>query len=211
MEDKESMTKTRVFQFAALALVLAFGAFGQLALAADGPHHAAFLRPGPGVSSSANPDATPTALSGMTAMSAINAAWPDFCGTGSATCASDPTGTILIGAPTELWSAATCTGTTTYCGEIYNVVVSNTATGDWQLELEVKQGTSVIYDSGLINEKETFPAGDIGLSYFEVAFGVGNCVTGVTCVAPKAGPATITYTNKLGKTTVTGTATITLQ
>jgi hypothetical protein len=118
---------------------------------------------------------------------------------------------MLIGAPEELWSAATCTSTTTACGQIYNFVVSNTAKGAWSAQIEVKQGASVIYDSGLQSLGGTFAAGDIGYSGADVAFGVGDCPKGVTCVAPKAGPATITYTNKIGTVTVTGTQAITLQ
>jgi hypothetical protein len=206
------MKKTLLF--ATLALVLAFGAFNQPALAGEPQHGAKIIGPAGLAQSSAVPNATPTALSGMTAMTAINAAWPAFCDEPGTTCdASDPAGSMLVGEPTEVWSLATCTAvaSTSPCGEVYNAVISNTATGDWKLELEVKQGSSVIYDSGLINEKETFPAGDIGLSYFEVAFGPGNCPSTVTCVAPVAGTATIEYINELGTTKVTGTATITLQ
>ncbi|MGC9950538.1 MAG: hypothetical protein ABSF64_29580 [Bryobacteraceae bacterium] len=206
------MTKNRMFLFAALALILAFGASSQLALAADGPKiHAVILGHAPGVSHGAAPDATPTASSGITAMGPINAAWPAFCGATGTGCASDPSGTILIGAPEELFSAATCTSSTVACGQIYNFVESNTATGNWEAQIEVKQGASVIYDSGLVNFNETFPAGDIGYTSASVGFGPGDCPAGVTCVAPKAGAATITYTNKIGKVTITGTQTITLQ
>lgn len=212
------MTKTRMFLFAALALILTFGAFSRSALAQDGPQvHAAILGPAPGLpldtSADATPAATPGAASGITAMGPINSAWPDFCGSGSATCASDPAGTVLIGEPTETWSRASCTGSssTSPCGQIYNFIVSNTATGAWSVKLEVKQGTKVILDTGMLSTGETFPAGDIGYSYFSVAFGTGNCAKGVTCVAPVAGPATITYTNKIGAETIIGKQTITLQ
>jgi len=205
------MTKTRVFLFAALALVLASGALRQLATAANGPRIRAILRHGSGVPFGVTPEATPTAASGITAMGPINTAWPATCGTGGTGCASDPSGTMLIGAPEELWSAATCTSTTIACGQIYNFVVSNTAKGAWSVGVEVKQGTKVIYDTGLQSTGSTFAAGDIGYSSADVAFGPGDCVTGVTCVAPVAGAATITFTNKIGKVTVTGTQAITLQ
>jgi len=209
------MTKTRMFIFTAFAFILALGAVSQSALAADGPQFHAVLRPGPALSHGAAPDAAPAAASGITAMSGINAAWPAFCGSGGNGCASDPSGTILIGAPVELWSLATCTGAASSapCGQVYNFIVSNTATGAWSIQLEVKQGTSVIYDTGLLKTDETFPAGDIGYSGFNVAFGPssGNCPAAVTCVAPTAGPATITYTNKIGKISYKGTQTITLQ
>ena len=212
------MTKTRMFLFAALALILTFGAFSQLALAEDGPQvHAVILGRAPGlpldVSADATAAATPGAASGITAMGPINSAWPAFCGSGGNGCAADPQYTLLLGDPEETWSRASCTGSSSSspCGQIYNFFVSNTATGAWSVKLEVKQGTKVIYDTGMLSTGETFPAGDIGYSYFSVAFGTGNCAKGVTCVAPVAGPATITYTNKIGAETIIGKQTITLQ
>jgi hypothetical protein len=207
------MIKTRMFLFAALALILTFG---QLAFAQEGPQvHAVILGTAPGMPLEVTPDATaavtPGAASAMTAMGPLGSSWPDFCGSGSSTCASDPSYSLLLGQPEETWSRATCTSETTACGQIYNVVVSNTASGAWSAKLEVKQGTKVIFDSGLLSTGSTFAAGDIGYSSFNVAFGSGHCAKGVTCVAPVAGPATITYTNKIGTTTVTGHQTITLQ
>lgn len=210
------MTKTSMFLFAVLALILTSGAFGQAALSPDGPQvHAVILGSAPGLPLEVTPDATaaatPAAASAMTAMGPLGSDWPDFCGSGSAHCASDPSYSLLLGEPEETWSRATCTSSTTACGQIYNVVVSNTAAGKWSVKLKVKQGTKVIYDTGMLGSGVTFAAGNIGYSYFSVAFGPGDCAKGVTCVAPVAGPATITYTNKIGTTTVTGHQTITLQ
>jgi hypothetical protein len=202
MEDKESMTKSRMFLFATLALIMAFGAFGQFAQAADGPQfpvHARIIGPAEGISHGANPNVTPGGATAFTAMgplppvdSGSSISWPAFCGpsvTGSV-CASDPAGSILIGVPEETWSLASCTSSTTACGQAYNFFLSNTATGEWKYEIEVTQGTKVIYWSGLVDAMEVFPAGYIGALDFPVAFGVGDCAKGKTCVAPVAGAAT---------------------
>jgi len=222
------MTKSRMFLFATLALIMAFGAFGQFALAADGPQfpvHAAILGPSAGINHGASPNvAEPGGATAFTAMgplppvdSGSSISWPAFCGpsvTGSV-CASDPAGSILIGEPEETWSLASCTGSaaTAPCGQAYNFFVSNTATGEWKYEIEVTQGTKVIYYSGLIDAMEVFPAGYIGALDFPVAFGTakGNCAKGKTCVAPVAGAAVITITSKIGTESIAGKATITLQ
>ena len=209
------MSKTQILLIAAFALILASGAFHQAALAESAPQvHAVVLGAAPGLPMQSIDAATttaPAALSPITAMGPINSAWPSFCGTGS-TCASDPSGSMLIGAPTETWPLATCTSNTAACGEVYNEIETNTASGTWKVQVEVKQGTSVIYDSGLQRTGDSLAAGQLGLSGFYVAFGPGDCfVKSVTCVAPVAGPATITYTNKIGTAIFKSTARITLQ
>jgi len=209
------MTKTRMFLFATLALIMAFGAFGQFALAAD--FHMVAV---PSVHHAVSPDVgAPAAVATFLEMgpnppvAGPPPSWPNSCGpsaTGSP-CTADPAGSVLMAVPTSLWSAASCTSSTVACGQISQLIVSNTATGDYKVQVEIKQGTKVIMDTGLQDLKFTFPAGQGFFIYGGAAFGPGNCPKAVTCVAPVPGVATITYTNHIGTTIVSSHQTITLQ
>jgi hypothetical protein len=204
------MTKTRLFLFATLAVIVVFG---QMALAADAPRgFAKILGPAPGFEAGLSPDVAPTLANTVTFATGASATL-GFCGPSSSgmACPSDPVGTMIFGEPEETgYSAATCTSTTAACGVVWNFFESNTATGDWKTGIKITQGTKVIEDSGLQDTKQTFPVGEIGASGFYLALGPGNCPKAVTCVDPVAGPATIVFTEKIGAKTITGRATITL-
>jgi len=207
------MTKTRIFLFATLALIVVFG---QMALAADAPRtFANVLGPVPGLHPGLNPDVTPAAANTVIFATPDSGAPFGFCATGTSMdpCPNDPAGTMIIGVPEAAgFTAATCNTTTAPgCGVIFNFFASNTATGDWKYSIVVKQGTKTIQSSGLVDTKQTFPAGFTGASGFYMLFGPGNCPKAVTCSAAVAGPASVTYTNKIGTTTVVGHATIQLQ
>jgi hypothetical protein len=215
------MTKTRIFLFATLALIMAFGAFGQSALADDSaPFHFRVVA-APGHHNGVTPDVgAPAAVATFQSVgpnppvdTSSSISWPNGCGpsaTGSP-CTSDPIGSILVGVPQETWSASGCTSSSAACAQLINLVDSNTATGDFKVQVEVKQGTKVIADSGLQDLMFTFPAGNGYFIYGGLAFGPGNCAKGVTCVAPVPGIATITQTDHIGTTVVKTVSTITLQ
>jgi len=203
------MTKSRIFLFATLATILAFAAFGQVALAADFTPHVIHLGPAinfphHGVSSNADPGAS---LAAGVWANAISGNWPAFCPS-SPDCASDPAYSFFIGDPQQYWSLSACNGA--YCMEIEDVVETGTATGTWTYDLIVKQGTKKISDSGVQTVSGTVPQNAIELLYFsEVGF--PSCVKGVTCSSPVAGPAVIEMVNTIGGVQTVATRIIYLQ
>jgi len=199
---------------------MAFAAFSQLAVAADFT-----IAPATRVSSvtpfphSTSPDTPAAGIAVALTVGPLPPGgtssvptWPSQCGasvTGSF-CPSDPAGSILLGAPQQYWPLTTCTSSSTACLQVVDFWANNTATGDWKVDIEVKQGTKVIFNTGVINTKQTLSAGEEYFSWDSIAFGPGDCATG-TCATPVAGPATVSWTNTVGTTKTTATSIIYLQ
>ncbi len=214
------MTRTRMFMFAALAGGLALSVGAQAQSLAENPHiKLAVLGKAP--VHAASPEATPSNIyQGITEMGVLpptdaggDGEWP--CFGGNADCSTIAAGGLVIGLPVYTWSLTNCTTSTTSCGQVaWTFEDDNTTSGEIEAQVEVKQGTSVIYDSGYQKlAKNTGYDGYVLAISFDVGFGVGNCVpTTVTCVAPVAGAATITVSTKIGSgSPVSGTYKITLQ
>jgi hypothetical protein len=201
------MTKSRMFLYATLAMIVAFAAFGQIAAAADLTPHVVHLGPAMnfphhGASPNADPGAS---LAGGVWANAIGSAWPQFCPNSS--CASDPAGSFFIGDPQQYWSLSACTDA--YCMSVADVVETGSASGTWTVDLIIKQGSNKIADSGL-QTVGTANANAVNLiSFPEVGF--PSCPKGVTCVNPVAGPAVISFTNTIGGFKSTATRIIYLQ
>jgi hypothetical protein len=203
------MTKSRMFLYATLAMIVAFAAFGQIAAAADLTPHV--IRLGPAMNfphHGASPNADPGAsLAGGVWANAMGSDWPTFC-PASPGCTSDPAGTIFIGDPQQYWSLSGCTDA--YCMEVADIVETGSASGTWTVDLIIKQGSNKIADSGLQTVNGTVSPNSVNLIYFsEVGFPA--CPKGVTCVNPVAGPAVISFTNTIGGVKTTATRIIYLQ
>jgi hypothetical protein len=211
------MTKTRMFVFAALAVIVAFGVCGQQALALD-PHFKVVTIGHGTTQSDAVPDAASQVHQGITAMGAAapadssgNATWPCFTGETDPDCSSIAAGGLVVGIPAFTWNLAACTSSTAACGQIYWTFETDvkSKTAPINISLTVTQGTSTIYSTGTIDVGTNPGAGFIEAIAGNVAFGPGDCTVG-TCATPVAGAATITVTTKIGTSTATGTAHITL-
>jgi|HubBroStandDraft_1064217.scaffolds.fasta_scaffold02475_9 hypothetical protein len=210
------MTKIRMFMFAAVAVIVAFGMVGQQALALDVHFHSMII------GKADVPDVMPDAASQLhqliTVMavaspetSSSNFYWPCFTGGSDPLCSSIPAGGVVLGAPFYTWPLTTCTSSTAACGQIYWLFETDVASTKAAIDVSVTvtQGTSTIYNTGTVDVGTNPGAGYVEVIWADVGFGPGDCATG-TCATPVAGAATITTTTTVGKQKATGKATITL-
>jgi hypothetical protein len=200
------MTKIRACFFAALAMIPLTGVGGQLAMAnegAPGPqaHLTTIARPADVV-----PSATAVVFQGMTAWTLPPASagpppsWPCFAP--NAPCTADPAGGLLIGIPLQQWPISGTTNCTLVaCGQIISTYQTTTGTGSVGVTITIKQGTTTIFSFSK-TKLGTASANEIGIVDLT---GVQLDTTAV------AGNATITVTTTVGKSKVTGTATVVLQ
>jgi hypothetical protein len=252
------MTRLRMYQCAVLALIVAFCAFGQLAVAQSAPRTAPHyvVKAVPHTpSSGAHPNFTITkdlyptwaAFAGTPVGEISNTdgtdGWPCFgggsspnpdCPTIGDPTVNFPTNGLAIGAPSYTWSLSNCNATSTTtppCGqtETWYEDDTNDSADFLTYSIEATQGTSIIADSGVVVfGPNTFgglsPAANV-IIYGDQNFGTmgltgpnnGNCdadfgypltsptftstyvvQAGKTCVAPVAGPVTITAITEVG-------------
>jgi len=212
------MTKTRISMFAALAVIVALGLFGQPALAADFQLHSMIIAKADLPAGMVSPDAASQLHQLVTAMGAGSPDtssdvpyWPCFTGGSDPACSSIPAGGIVLGAPFYTWPLTTCTSSTEACGTIYWLFETDVASTKAEIDVTVTvtQGSNTIYTVGGAVGKNP-GAGNVEIVYANAAFGEGDCFNGGTCVNPSAGVATITTTTTIGKQSATGKATITL-
>ncbi len=189
------MRKVRVLLLSALALVLACGILGQQALAQDGAgslkiHAISTGHATPGISDLASPGM----YQGIVAMGPNqpdDGDWPCFAG--NAGCPDIAAGGLVVGVPVQVWPLASANG------QVYWTFETTTSSGKAKVSIKVTQGATTIFSlSGNIPGIATDTIYAISLD-------------GVSFTGAVAGPATITTTTKIGKTTIKGTAKIVLQ
>jgi hypothetical protein len=213
-----TMTNIRTFMFAALAVIVAFGAGGRQALA-EAPHfHLSVIGHVP---AQVSPDpAAPTIFQLVTNFGTLapidgsgNDEWP--CYTGDPInwpdCSSIPAGGLVIGVPTYTVSLANCLDPNVACIGGEEVVEDDnpSTTEAFKWALRITQGDSIILDTGKLNFGPNMP-NTIQVIGGNLYVGPGNCATG-TCVAPVAGQATATTWTWVGKSVAVGHATINFQ
>jgi hypothetical protein len=210
------MTKIRMFMFAALAVIVAFGVCGQQALALD-PHFKTIVV-GRAPVSDAVPDAAAQVHQLYTMMGVappLDASsldtWPCFTGGSDPDCSSIAPGGLVLGIPFYTWSLTSCTSSTAACGQIswmFETDVTSTKTAI-DVSITVTQGTSTIMNTGTVKIGTNPGSGYVEVISDNVGFGPGDCVVG-TCATPVAGAAKITVTTTIGKQKATGVENITL-
>lgn len=216
------MTKTRMFLFAALAVILVLGVAGQAnaqvkvsgpRLTAAGP---AMSHVNPNTSTDLHPVATYLGVA-PPADGSGNAEWPCFTGGSDPDCSSIPAGGVVVGVPAYTWSLTGCTGqaSSAPCAGInFWFEDDSTSSSDISVALTVKQGTSYIYDFPKTSFGSNSPyTGYIIVFSADVAFGdfSGNCPKKVVCVNPVAGTADITATVSIGTDSAVSKATFALE
>lgn len=219
--------------FAALAVIVAFGVGGQLALAESvaNPHvHAVVIGKRAPVNAGGGSYVDKAASKVHNLFATFNelppldssgyGEWPCGGGGSDPDCSSIAAGGLVIGFPFYSWSLATCTSSEYACGELTWMFETDlTGTGSkWPINVSVTvtQGTTDIYTSGTLSTGLDNP----GEYYTEVfalplGFGPGDCFApSTTCGTPVAGAATIKVTTTIGTGTkaqsATGTAVIDL-
>jgi hypothetical protein len=222
------MAKCRLFQLLASLTIVVFLLCGQQVVAQDGPNHLQHRlvqriqtdrpdsNPPPAANLfplSAGMSIVPTPLDG-----GGNDFWPCFPNNGApneADCSTVPAGGATLGVLGYTISYANCDASQAsspeVCGQIYWFYEDDTndTSDPLKVSLEVKQGTKVILDTGLITlaDPNPYPAGSIITIYDDTAFGTlggtgkGNGYCGgtkVVCVNPVPGLATATVVTEVG-------------
>jgi len=182
------MTKSRAFLLAVLALIVAMGLSGQLALAED--------------NDAPTGDATAALLAGPVAFvvpppsNGPPPSWP--CVAPAAPCTTDPKGGLLMGVPLQEWPISGTTNCTMVkCGQIMAMYQSTTATGAAKATISIKQGTTTIFSGAA--KCTTAVANTVGYCYLS---GIQFMTTAI------AGAATVTVSTTVGTTKVSGKTTI---
>ena len=193
-----------MFVIAALAVVIALGAWGRPAMAAD---IAVFDGIHVTVQASEHwvPNATAALLQGPVMWDNGTVVPP--CFGGNSPCTTDPAGGVNIGFPIPFWpingsgTGTTCNNVTLQaCGQIDSFIQTNTAEGKIGATITITQGTTTIF---------TYSNTDIGTAKSGEVISVS--VAGIELDATAiAGEATITVTTTVGKSKVSGKTTIVL-
>jgi len=211
------MTRIRIFMFAALAVIVAFGVSGLQAQSAVGKVNLTVVAKVP--TAGISPDFTPPGLiGGELAMGVIpppdsggNAYWPCFTGGSDADCSSIPAGGWVSGIPYITWSKTGCTNTA--CAQLTWWFQDNTTdvTDDLIITITAKEGTKTILNSGALDfGPNPYPGGNLVVLYTDIGFGTSECAVG-TCKNPTAGDVTLTVEAQVGTAKATTKQTITLQ
>jgi hypothetical protein len=231
------MMKSRLFQVFALIAVAAFFVCGQQAQA-QSTHHLQ-IRVLPGVHADKNqPKAKEKAVleqlsSGFGVLPPLdsggNDEWPCFPGSSNANaadCSQIAPGGVVIGEPAFTQSLSACdadSSTSANCGQVFSFYEDDTGdnTDDLVATIVAKQGVDYIMDTGPFNfGPNPFPAGSVVVIYDDTAFGTlgqtgpgnGFCAGSTeTCVNPKAGAVTITFTITVGTSTIKSTTKLFLE
>jgi len=200
-----------MFLLAALAVVAVFGLCG--AAYAESPLHAIWIGPS---RAAVTDNAASTVLFQLATGASNNLApddgaggtyWPCFTGYSNwPDCVSIPAGGVVIGQPSYTQSLSNC-ATGAACLWVYWFVEDDVTSTkpSFNFSVTITQGSSTILQTGMISGGANAPG--IYIVSGNIAVGPGNCAT-ATCVAPVAGPATITTVTAVGKQKVAGKATI---
>jgi hypothetical protein len=205
MEDFQAMTRIRVFLFATLAVIVAFGLSGQ-ALAQDftvGEFHMHATQVVPHANI---PDATTALNQGIVAVGPIPALggdgfdnWP--CFGGGADCSAILPGGVVFGIPIQNWSLANCTAGD--CGQVYWSFEDDVASGNLVVSFTIKQGKTTI--------ERLRPANLGPITGAPGSIWVISCDCMKLSTKAVAGPATISVSTAVGTTKISGKATINLE
>ena len=142
-----------------------------------------------------------------------NPTWPCFTGGSDPDCSSIAAGGLVVGIPFSDWSAASCnvTSDTMACGQFITTLTDNTANGKATVTITIKQGASVVFNTGKL-KAGSISAGFLYTLYLYLGTGPNGCTPyGTTCVDATAGPATLSVTTAVGKKKATGTAVLVFQ
>jgi hypothetical protein len=228
-----AMTKSRLFLVLASLAIVVFFVCGQPALA-QSPHHLQ-VRVVPrahanGVhsQSAVKEKAVLEQLSsGFGVLPPVdgggNDEWPCFAASNnpnSPDCSQISAGGVVIGEPAFTQSLSACDANVSgapLCGQLFSFYEDDTGnnTDNLLVSIVVKQGKNYILDTGIFNfGPNPFPAGTVIVIYDDTAFGTlgqtgpnnGFCAgSNLTCVDPKAGKATATFTITVGTSTIKST------
>lgn len=229
------MTKSRLFQVVAFAVVVVFLVCGQQALAQESRNQLQF-RIVPGMQANTVHPLTKAkekiALEKLSSGFGVlppldgsgNDEWP--CFGGGADCSSIATGGVVMGTPVYTQSLTACDASAAgapNCGQIFWFYEDDTGdnTDDLVTSIVVKQGLNYILDTGTINHGiNSAPKGAVVVFTLDTAFGTlgetgpgnGFCAGSFeTCVNPKAGTAAVTITTTVGISTIQSKFSIFLQ
>ena len=210
------MTKTRMFMFAALAVIVALGVCGQVQAQELQIHPGKFTIVGrvPVVQDAAPDVAIPALLGEDLSMAVIPAAdgsgnpyWPCFTGSSSQPdCDTIPSGGVVTGVPYLTWSKTTCTAkvATAPCAELtwWFQDDSTDVTDDLIVTLKAIQGAKTLW-TDILNAGPNPFSGYIIVLTDGIAFGPGDCLNGGTCKKPAAGEVTLEATVTVGTESAT--------
>ena len=225
------MTKSRWFHLLALSAILACIVCGQQALA-ENPHHLQIQAvSGNGVHSDKTVKekaALEQLSSGFGVLPPVdgsgNDEWPCFPNQNAngADCSTIATGGVVIGTPAYTQSLSNCDASASgapNCGQVFWFYEDDTGdtTDDLVVSITVKQGAHYILDTGPFdfgpNPFGSTPGTVIVISD-DTAFGTlgqtgsgnGFCAGSTeTCVNPVTGPASVTVTTTVGKSSIKAT------
>lgn len=157
-----------------------------------------------------------------------NDEWPCFpnANANGADCSQISPGGVVIGQPAFTQSLSACDANSSgaaNCGQFFSFYEDDTGnnTDNLVVSIVVKQGVNYILDTGIVNlGPNPFPAGSVVVIYDDAAFGTlgqtgpgnGFCAGSTeTCVNPKAGKATATFTITVGTSTIKSSISIFLE
>lgn len=157
-----------------------------------------------------------------------NDEWPCFpnANGNGADCSQISPGGVVIGQPAFTQSLSACNASSAgapNCGQFFSFYEDDTGdnTDDLVVSIVVKQGVSFIFDTGSVNlGPNPFSAGTVIVISDDGAFGTlgqtgpgnGFCAGSTeTCVNPKAGKATVTFTITVGTSTIKSTTNMFLE
>jgi len=228
------MTRNRLFQIAAFAVILVFSVCAQPALA-QSTHHLTARAVTPQWFNQ-SPAVTPALFQLVTGMGVLppvdgggNDEWPCFPNPANANypdCSTIAAGGVVVGGPAYTWPLANCDASAAgapNCGQIYWFYEDDTGdnTSHLVVSITAKQGANYVLNTGNFDfGPNPFPAGSVIVISDDTAFGTlgatgknnGFCAgSNKVCADPVAGVVNLVTTTKIGAQKITGKFNIALK